>query len=63
MVEDCEGYITEFSKQLKKVQSLEPYLNFQPIIDTKKKFHELKKIETSHIKQLIKSDENSKEIE
>ena len=31
MVEDCEGYIENFAKDCKKVQSLENYLTFAPV--------------------------------
>jgi len=63
MVEESDEHIEQFTKSLGKVQQLENYLNFQPVIEPKQKLEQLKELDTTHLRQLIKSEENTKEIE
>ena len=72
LIEDCETFIEGFAKNCKKVQSLENFLSFAPIhgkfnffdiLEPKSKIEQLKKLEMDHLKQLVKSEENSTEIE
>jgi hypothetical protein len=37
MITDSEDYIKNFANNLKEVQTLENYLNFQPVIEPKQK--------------------------
>lgn len=63
MIEESEPHIEGFVKNLAKVQQLENYLNFQPVIEPKQKLEQLKELDMAHLRQLIKSEENTQEIE
>ena len=63
MVADSEDYIKGFTKNLKDLQSLENHLNFQPVLDPKQKLEQLRELDMNHMRQLMKSSENTAEIE
>lgn len=50
MVEESEAHIEGFVKSLAKVQQLENYLNFQPVIDPKQKLEQLKELDMTHLR-------------
>ena len=62
MVENGD-YLAGYFKKLKEMQQLENYLNFQPVLDPKEKVERLKQLDMTHLKQLMKSSENTNELE
>lgn len=56
-------YLAAYFKKLKEMQQLENFLNFQPVLDPKEKVEKLKQLDMTHLRQLMKSSENTNELE
>mmetsp|Transcript_27115 Transcript_27115/g.20285 ORF Transcript_27115/g.20285 Transcript_27115/m.20285 type:complete len:145 (+) Transcript_27115:123-557(+) len=63
IVLSCQDALTAFLENLDAIQKLEQYLQFEPVFDVREKLEQLKQLEVGHVQQLVKSEQNSEEVE